>query len=102
MADSISVTGHVERLTRAPRVSLWGLSTLFMSVTRAVTAMIRGSGDGDHILDQEGVYGNVLLHRAVLRRRKESLRCGPIMLPISTETRIEALWKSPLSPCGKD
>jgi hypothetical protein len=44
MAGSFTVTGYPEHLTRAPRVSLQGSSTLFTSVTRAVTAMIRGSG----------------------------------------------------------
>ena len=33
------------------------------------------------LLDQGGVCGHALLLRAVLRRREESLRCGPIMLP---------------------
>ena len=49
----ISVTGRVERLTRAPRVSLQGLSTRFTTVTRALTAVICGFGDRDHILRRE-------------------------------------------------
>jgi hypothetical protein len=42
---TISVTGHVEHLTRALRVSLQGLSTLFTSVIQALTMVIGGSGD---------------------------------------------------------
>jgi hypothetical protein len=41
---SISVTGRVERLTRAPWVSLQGLSTLFTSVIQTLTAVIGGFG----------------------------------------------------------
>lgn len=49
------MTGHVEHLTGAPRVGLWGLSTLFMSVIEALTAVICGSGDRDHILESRSV-----------------------------------------------
>lgn len=46
------MTGHVEHLTRAPRVSLWGLSTQFTSHIQALSEVIGGSGDRDHIPDQ--------------------------------------------------
>ena len=45
MAGSFTVTGYADRLTRAPRVSLQGLSTLFTSVVQALTGVIGGFGE---------------------------------------------------------
>jgi hypothetical protein len=59
MAGSFTVTGYAERLTRALRVSLWGLSTLFKSVVQALTGVIGGFGDRDHILSVVCWNGNV-------------------------------------------
>jgi hypothetical protein len=52
---SFPAIAYSERLTGAPLVSLRSLSTLFTSVTKAMTAVICGSGDRDHILDRGGV-----------------------------------------------
>jgi hypothetical protein len=75
------VTGHVEPLTGAPRVSLQGLSTLFTTVTRAVTAMIRGSGDGDYFLDRDlavkcGTYCGTRNGRPVMGLSSSAVKAG--------------------------
>jgi hypothetical protein len=94
---SFTVTGCADRLTRPPRVSLCGLSTRFTSLIQALTGVIGGSGDRDHILDQGGVHRHALLSSRLSLKARET---GVIMAwhvlrsasrsrsAASTETRL--------------
>ena len=96
------MTGRVDRLTRGDRVSLWGLSTRVTSVIQVLTGVIGGSGDRDHILDQGCVYHHASYFAPCFGDERNRYDAGLSCSPINTETRIEALYKSLLSLCGKD
>ena len=91
------MTGYAERLTRAPRVSLQGLSTRFTSVIQDLTGVIDEFGDSRLHPSSGGVsdYRSASRPRAVHRSREKPLRSGPSCPAIGTGS---SSMVSPVSP----